>query len=174
MVANTDRIHPTEPATLHPCCRTRLPVDSGPQGLGTLADSRCMASRTLSSLRQIDSHAGFTLLELLVVLVILGVMAALAIPQYASYRLRAFNAQAQSDLRSAVNAQEAFFEKYEAYGDCMNAGCEVALRGYRRSEGVSIACTPRESDQLYQCSTIHARGNRTFYYDSENSVFWES
>ena len=121
-----------------------------------------------------DSDKGFTLIELLVVIAIIGVLAAIAIPQFSEYRTRAFNKAAQSDLRSALVAQEAAFLDRDQYWDCMNAGCNSpALPGMRVSEGVSIACTPREDGAIFQCSTRHARGNITYYYDSENSVFWE-
>lgn len=120
-----------------------------------------------------SDQSGFTLIELLVVVAVIGVLAAIAIPQFSAYRLRASNSAAQTDLKNAITAQEAFFVTYSGYGDCMNAGCEAALPGFKRTDGVSIACTPREENQIYQCSTVHDRGNKTYYYDSENSVFWE-
>lgn len=121
------------------------------------------------------NNSGFTLIELLVTIAIIGVLAAIAIPQFSAYRVRAFNAQARSDLRNAVTAQEATYLDRDSYWDCMNAGCNSpALTGMQVSEGVSIACTPRADGQLFQCSTRHSRGTVTYYYDSENSAFWET
>ena len=55
------------------------------------------------------SEQGFTLIELLVVVAIVGVLAAIAIPQYSSYKDGAYVAAAQSDLRNLAAAEEAYF-----------------------------------------------------------------
>jgi hypothetical protein len=56
----------------------------------------------------------------------------------------------------------------------MNAGCNSpALIGMQVSDGVSIACTPRADFQIFNCSARHVQGDMIFFYDSENSVFWE-
>ena len=52
---------------------------------------------------------GFTLIELLIVVAIIGILAAIAIPQFAAYRQKAFNSAAQSDLRNTKTNLEAFY-----------------------------------------------------------------
>ncbi len=52
---------------------------------------------------------GFTLIELLVVIAIIGILAALAIPQFASYRQKAFNSAAQSDIKTIKTSLEGFY-----------------------------------------------------------------
>jgi len=63
-----------------------------------------------------SNEKGFTLIELLIVVAIIGILAAIAIPQFASYRQRAFNSAAQSDIKNARVAQEALFSDFQAYG----------------------------------------------------------
>ena len=54
------------------------------------------------------SQKGFTLIELLIVVAIIGILAAIAIPQFAAYRQKAFNSAALSDARNIKTGMEAF------------------------------------------------------------------
>jgi type IV pilus assembly protein PilA len=58
---------------------------------------------------------GFTLIELLIVVAIIGIIAAIAIPQYANYRLHSFNAAALSDLKNFRAAMEAYHSDNGTY-----------------------------------------------------------
>ena len=55
------------------------------------------------------SEGGFTLIELLIVVAIIGILAAIAIPQFASYRQKAFNAAAQADLKTMRTSLEGYY-----------------------------------------------------------------
>jgi prepilin-type N-terminal cleavage/methylation domain-containing protein len=58
---------------------------------------------------------GFTLIEILIVIVILGVLAAIAIPKYGQAKARAHFAVMRTDLRNVMTAQEAYHQLRNTY-----------------------------------------------------------
>jgi type IV pilus assembly protein PilA len=58
---------------------------------------------------------GFTLIELLIVVAIIGILAAIAIPQFAAFRMKAFNSAALSDSKVAKGVLEAYMQDNQYY-----------------------------------------------------------
>ena len=66
------------------------------------------------------NEKGFTLIELLIVVAIIGILAAIAIPQFSSYRAKAYNSAAQSDLKNLKTGMEAYMADNQEYpGDVL-------------------------------------------------------
>jgi type IV pilus assembly protein PilA len=61
------------------------------------------------------NRKGFTLIELLIVVVIIGILAAIAIPKFANTKSKAYVTAMKSDLRNLVSAQESFFSDSSKY-----------------------------------------------------------
>lgn len=120
--------------------------------------------------KMLHSKAGFTLLELMVVVGIVGILAAVAIPLFVQYQTSAFDARANSDLRNAANAEEAYFLTSGGYLACADAACEANLPNFRRSATVAINITANNGvgNPTWVGVASSDRGVRTFTWDSAN------
>ena len=78
---------------------------------------------------------GFTLVEILVVVGIIGILAMIAISQFNGYRNRSIDAQLKSDLRNAAVAVEAYFIKRSVYP---MSTAEIEAYGFRATSGVTL------------------------------------
>ncbi len=93
-----------------------------------------------------QNQSGFTLIELLVVVAIIGILAAIAIPQFAAYRAKGFDARAESDCRNAATAEEAYFVDNAAYSEDASA-----LPGFVQSEDITVAFTVADDSFTVDC-----------------------
>ena len=66
-------------------------------------------------LKTLRSKKGFTLIELLIVVAIIGILAAIAIPQFSSYRQKAYNSAATADLKNIKTGMEAYMADKQEY-----------------------------------------------------------
>jgi prepilin-type N-terminal cleavage/methylation domain-containing protein len=87
-----------------------------------------------------QNRKGFTLIELLIVVVIIGILAAIAIPKFANTKEKAYLASMKSDLRNMATTQESYFADNQVYtaGSASNiSGTTVSLAGFVPSSGVT-------------------------------------
>ena len=83
-----------------------------------------------------NTRKGFTLIELLIVVVIIGILAAIAIPKFANSKNKAYVTAMKSDLRNLVTAEEAFFSDSTHYTD--GATLVNTMKSFKNSSGVGV------------------------------------
>lgn len=69
----------------------------------------------ISMFHKKSGEKGFTLIELMIVIAIIGILAAIAIPQFSAYRQKAYNSAANSDLKNTKTGMEAFMAETQKY-----------------------------------------------------------
>jgi type II secretion system protein G len=78
-------------------------------------------SFALLPMPRVHRKTGFTLIELLIVVVIIGILAAMAIPRFQSTKGKAYLASLKSDLKNLSTAQESFFYEHRAYSTSIDS-----------------------------------------------------
>ena len=102
---------------------------------------------------------GFTLIELMIAIAIIGILAAIAIPQFSAYRTRSYNSAAEADLRNAATAQEAYYVDEQTYKPAPT-DLIGTVYGFWTSENVTASGTADASG--YTMTAFHSSGNKTF------------
>jgi prepilin-type N-terminal cleavage/methylation domain-containing protein len=127
--------------------------------------------------RHTARRSGFTLIELLIVVVIIGILAAIAIPKFSQTKERAVIAKMRSDLRNLASSQEAYFNLHLTY---YSGSLPSAQMSYAPSTGVSIslgsvtaagwAATATSTGTAVQCQLYLGSGGPMAVATQEGSV----
>lgn len=108
-------------------------------------------------------QAGFTLVELLTVMGIIGILAAIAVPQFSSRQGKAYDARVKADARNIATAQEAYFTDNLTY---FSGACDT-MPGAKLSQGV--ACAATGDGTTFSIQTSHPRASVHCTYSSSTA-----
>jgi type IV pilus assembly protein PilA len=105
------------------------------------------------------NEKGFTLIELMIVIAIIGILAAIAIPQFSAYRIRGYNASAESQVRNVATALEAYFVDNNTY-----TTDATLLTGYTADANITITIVAGATGigDSYTITGVHTLGDRTW------------
>ncbi len=102
--------------------------------------------------KMLKNKKGFTLIELMIVVAIIGILAAIAIPNFLTYQCKAKQAEAKSVLGSIRVLQEAYLAEFDTYADSTAKLGSIAAKGdpryaYAITEGTASAFTATATGQ---------------------------
>jgi len=109
--------------------------------------------------KMMRKNEGFTLIELMIVVAIIGILAAIAIPQFSAYRTRSFNSAAEADIRNAATAQEAYYVDNQTY---VNTPSSLIGSNYGFYTTMDVSISGAAGATQYTMTAVHSSGNKTY------------
>jgi type IV pilus assembly protein PilA len=108
--------------------------------------------------KMLKNKKGFTLIELMIVVAIIGILAAIAIPNFMNYQCKARQSEAKTALGTLRSLQEAYFAEHDTYtANLTNLGYE--LKGDQKYDSPAITANSTEFSATIEGNTGSVNGD---------------
>ena len=114
-------------------------------------------------------QSGFTLIEMLIVIAIIGILAAVAIPQYVAYKNKAYEGDAKSNLHNLYLACSAYWNDNGSNQDCDETQVTNSNYGFIQSSEVQITVSTKNQGN-FSAQAYHQGGGGTVNINSSGNI----